>query len=106
MTDWAMGKLWEMRYQNNYNSLQNSGLCYHGSILPIGTNPLFPLILRRKQSDNPLNYNSLLDSANILHFENGGFCYGKAMGKAIFGSFLLEWPFFYLKLEKERLCLY
>ena len=93
MTDWAMGKLWEMASQNNYNPLQSSSLCYSGSTLPIGTNPLFPLILRGIKSNNTLRYNRLQDFLKSLHFENGGFCYGRTMGKAISGSFSVEWPF-------------
>jgi len=86
MTDWAMGKLWETASQNNYNSLQISSLCYSGSTLPIGTNPLFPLILRGTKHDKALKYNSLQGFLKSLHFENGGFCYGRTMGKAILGS--------------------
>jgi len=93
MTDWAMGKLWEMASQNNYNSLQTSTLCYSSSTLPIGTNPLFPLILGGRKSNKTLKYNSLQGFPKSLHFENGGFCYGRTMGKVILGSFRQEWPF-------------
>jgi len=93
MTDWAMGKLWEMASQNNYNPLQISSLCYSGSTLPIGTNPLFPLILRGKESNKTLKNNKLQDFLKRLHFENGGFCYGRTMGKWFLGSFRQEWPF-------------
>jgi len=93
MTDWAMGKLWETGYQNSDNSLQNSNLCYSSSTPSFGIISLFPLILGGRKSNKTLKYNSLQVFLKSLHFENGGFCYGRTMGKAILGSFRLEWPF-------------
>jgi len=83
MTDWTMGKLWEVRSQNIYNSLENNDLFNIGSTYGVDTHSLFPLILRGVKLNKSLSYNKLQDSKKSLHFENGSFCYGKTMGKVI-----------------------